>query len=184
MPHRTDAVVNAAQPEILSLGLVLAACLVAVYNDVRWRRIPNWLTGALAVTAVAIHAFGGLRSLLTTLIVMVAVTVLGTFVYSRHFLGGGDVKLAIAASGVLGYPTFLSFLLYTMLGGGVLAIVYLLLRRNFKQTASRLTLLAMGGSQALVPDKSRVMPYAFAFALGAIVLALAQTVAPFLRIPL
>lgn len=173
-----------AQPVTISILLVSIACLAAAYNDVRRRRIPNWLTGALAAAAIAIHALGGLHSLLVTLLVMAAVTVLGTLIYSRGIMGGGDIKLAIGACGALGYPLCVPFLLYTMLGGGVLAIAYVILRSNPKQAFSRFVLLASGGAQAIVPDKTQALPYAIAFSIGAAAVALSQTIAPFLRISL
>lgn len=168
----------------LSLWFVLIACLVAVYSDVRQRRIPDWLTGALAVSAIGIHVFVGLYSLLATLLIMAGMTVFGSLIYSRRIMGGGDIKLAIAASAALGYPLFVSFLLYTMLGGGILAIAYGALRRNLKQTFKRVLLPASPGSQAMGAHKGKTMPYAVAFSFGAAILALSQTVAPFLRMSL
>ena len=163
---------------------VLGACLVAIYCDVRFRRIPNWLTGSLACAAIVVHAFGGIWSLAASVSVMVVITLLGSLVYSRGGIGGGDIKLAIAASGMLGYPLVVPFLLYTMIGGGILALAFMLWRGNARQVFSRFALLAIGGPQAVVVDKTQTMPYAIAFAFGTVLVALSQGVAPFLRITL
>ena len=40
------------KPEI---DLLLAACAIAVFTDVRKRKIPNWLTAGLAAGALALH---------------------------------------------------------------------------------------------------------------------------------
>lgn len=147
--------------------MAVAWCAVASYGDVRTRRIPNWLTGSLALAALAIHSFYGLRAALISLLVMAVLTAAGTLVYSRGGIGGGDIKLAIAASGMLSYPLCLPFLLYSAIGGGVLAVGFLIMRRPSRASAS---------------GKRETLPYAVAFVFGALLVALSQTYAPFLRI--
>jgi prepilin peptidase CpaA len=127
---------------------------------VRARRVPNWLTGSLALAAILVHAFGGLRAAAISLAVMAVLVAAGTLLYSRGGIGGGDIKLAIAASGMLSFPLCIPFLIYAAIGGGLLAVAYML------------------------TTKSKTMPYALAFAFGAVVVALSQSVAPFLRINL
>ncbi|MEO6834354.1 MAG: prepilin peptidase [Candidatus Tumulicola sp.] len=168
----------------LPIAFALAACFAAVYGDVRDRRIPNWLTGSLAVAAVIVHGFSGIRSAAISLAVMTVLTLLGTLVHSRGGIGGGDVKLGIAASGMLSYPLCVPFLLYTMVGGGVLALALILVRGNARNAFSRAVLLTIGGPPAAGSGKTQTMPYAIAFAFGAVLVALSQSVAPFLRIML
>ncbi|MGZ3499303.1 MAG: A24 family peptidase [Vulcanimicrobiaceae bacterium] len=165
-----------------AIWLVCAACLVAVYSDVRTRRIPNWLTGSLALGAVVVHAFAGLTAVGITFLIMAVVTIAGAAVYAQGAVGGGDIKLAIAASGMLGFPLCIPFLLYTAIGGGLLAIVFILLRGNLKQSYARVVLMTIGGSPAIAQDKSHSMPYAIAFTFGAAMVALSQSIAPILRI--
>ncbi len=147
--------------------LTLAGCAIASYGDVRTRRIPNWLTGSLALAALAIHSFYGMRAALISLLVMAVLTAAGTLVYSRGGIGGGDIKLAIAASGMLSFPLCLPFLLYSAIGGGLLAVGFLIVRRQSRASAS---------------GKRETLPYAVAFVFGAVLVALSQTYAPFLRI--
>jgi prepilin peptidase CpaA len=156
---------------IVSTGLVLAACIIAAYSDIRTRRISNWLTGCLAIAAIVVHAFYGLASVALTALIMVAALFLGVLVYSRGGLGGGDVKLAIAAAGMLGYPLCIAFLLYTAIGGGLLAI-------------GLIVATTIAGAHRVAPASRESMPYAVAFAFGATTVFLSQTVAPFLRMPL
>jgi Flp pilus assembly protein protease CpaA len=98
---------------------------------------------------------------------MIVLTAAGTLVYSWGGIGGGDIKLAVPASGMVSYPLCVPFLLYSAIGGGLLAIGFILLRRA-----------ARGDN---IP-KSKTLPYAVAFLFGAVVLVLSQSVAPFLRI--
>lgn len=166
---------------IVSIGLTLAGCIVASFFDIRQRRIPNWLTATIAVSAIAVNAFGGPRSVGMSLAIMAVLTVAGTVVYSRGGIGGGDIKLAIAASALLSFPLCVPFLLYTAIGGGLLAIAYLVARGK-TQAISRTVLMATMGAPGPPPNKAETMPYAVAFAFGAILVALSQSVAPFLRI--
>jgi prepilin peptidase CpaA len=168
----------------LTIWLTLAGSLVASYCDIRTRRIPNWLTGSLAVAAILVHAFAGIHSVAESLAVMVVLTAAGTLVYAMGGIGGGDIKLGIAACGMLGFPLCIPFLLYTAIGGGVLAIAFIVSRRKVRETASRVMLRTMGVSQGVAAGKSETLPYAVAFAFGAILIVLAQSVAPFLRITL
>jgi prepilin peptidase CpaA len=166
----------------ISIGLVLVVCFIASYFDVRARRIPNWLTGTLAVAALALNSFSGLRAVGVSIAVMAVLMLLGTFVYSRGGIGGGDIKLGVAASGVLSLPLCVPFLLYTMIGGGLLAIVFVLVRGNVRQTIWRTVAITAGAPGSVATEKAHSLPYAVAFAFGAVILALSQSVAPFLRI--
>jgi prepilin peptidase CpaA len=161
----------------------LGGCIAASYCDVRSRRIPNALTGSLALAAVIVHSLEGLHSLIVSVSVMAVMTLVGAFVYARGGIGGGDVKLAIAASGMLGYPLCIPFLLYTAIGGGVLAIFFLLFRGEARAMVSRVALITAGAARG-IPTPRTTLPYALAFAFGATVIALSQTVAPFLRMNL
>jgi prepilin peptidase CpaA len=167
-----------------AIWLTLAGCLTASYTDVRTRRIPNWLTGSLAAGALILHSFSGLRAALVSLTVMLVLTALGTLVYSRGGIGGGDVKLAVAASGTLSYPLCVPFLLYAAIGGGLLAVIFVAMRGTMRPSLSRAIALTAGGAPGVTPAKSEMLPYAVAFAFGAVVVALSQTIAPFLRITL
>ena len=163
-----------------AITLTIAACLAASFCDVRARRIPNWLTASTALAAVALHALGGVQAALVSLAVMIVLTIAGTLVYSRGGIGGGDVKLAIATSGMLSYPLCLPFLLYTAIGGGLLAVFYLIFHADSRPSLSRITLIASGAGG--VAATRATLPYALAFTFGAVIVALSQSALPFLRI--
>lgn len=165
----------------VAIWLTLAGCCAAAFCDVHSRRIPNWLTGALALAAVVIHALGGWKSLGIAVGVMAGLTLLCTLVYARGGIGGGDIKLAIAGSGLLSYPLFVPFLIYTAIAGGALAVLYVIFRPGSRPSLARTVMLAAGGMQGLA-SKRETLPYAVAFAIGAILVALSQSVFPILRI--
>jgi prepilin peptidase CpaA len=165
----------------LAIWLTLAGCLAASSCDVRTRRIPNALTGPMALVALIVHAFGGTWALLTCAAVMAGLTIGGTLVYSRGGIGAGDIKLAIVSSGMLSYPLCVPFLLYSAICGGFLALIFLAVRANGRATVSRAIYMTLAGAPGIATDKREKLPYAVAFALGAILVALSQNVAPFLR---
>jgi prepilin peptidase CpaA len=160
----------------------IAACLGASYCDVRTRRIPNVLTGSLALGALVVHAAFGLWPLAECFAVMAVLTAGGTLLYARGGIGAGDIKLAIAGSGMLSFPLCVTFLLYTAISGGVLALLFMIVRANARTMLSRAVYMTLAGTPGITTDKREKMPYAVAFALGAILVALSQSIAPFLRI--
>jgi prepilin peptidase CpaA len=166
-----------------AIWLTLVACITAAFCDVRTRRIPNWLTGATALAAIAVNAVAGWKPLGIALVVMALLTLAGTLLYSRGGIGGGDIKLAIAGAGLLNYPLCVPFLLYTAIGGGALAVLYIIFRPDARPALSRAVAMTTGGLQG-IPARRETLPYAVAFALGAILVALSQSVLPILRIHL
>jgi prepilin peptidase CpaA len=107
----------------LPLAGVLALLALAALLDVRERRIPNWLTGALA----ALYPFYVLASpmpvaWLGALAVAATVFVFGFVLFARQLIGGGDVKLLAAMSLWTGLEHLVLFALVTSLAGGALAL--------------------------------------------------------------
>jgi len=168
----------------IPIWLTLAACILAAVCDVRTRRIPNVLTGTLVVAAVVVHAFSGWQPALVSLAVMAVLTLAGAVAYAAGGIGGGDVKLWIVASGMLSYPLCVPFFVYSLVGGGLLAIGFIASRGSWKQSLARAAAATTGGLRAVARDKTQTIPYALAFAFGAVLVALSQTALPFLRIML
>jgi prepilin peptidase CpaA len=172
----------------LADGTVLAACLIAVYTDMRWRRIPNVLSATLAVAALGLSAMQGIWAVLISLGLMAAVIALGLFAFSLGWLGGGDVKFMAAIAGAFGFPDALSFVLYTSVSGGILALVTLGLTgrlvSGFRNVAAMLRPLVYQGTATVAPRSSVMLPYACAIALGALSVVLSHSIAPFLRLRL
>jgi prepilin peptidase CpaA len=106
--------------EIVVLGVVL----VAAVNDIRTHRIPNILTFGSAAAALAYHAWsGGVHGLG----VSAGGWAVGVALFLPLFLlggmGAGDVKLLGAVGAWLGTMSVLYAGLYSILAGGILALV-------------------------------------------------------------
>jgi prepilin peptidase CpaA len=172
----------------LAIWLVLTACALAVVTDVATRRIPNPLTAALALAALGLAAAHGAFAVAGAVAIFAVVMVLGFVAFSFGWLGGGDVKLLAAGAAALGFPDAVPFLVYTAVGGGVLALIFALvtgrLRSVLQSVALVLRPFAYKGTVAVAPANPMTLPYACAIAFGAIAVALSHTAAPFLRLPL
>ncbi len=110
----------------------MAFLAAAAWGDLRARRIPNALTGAMAALGplavlLAFPAEGALAGALLAGAVMLAVT---WTMFELGWLGGGDAKLASAAALWLGGPATATFALATALFGAVLSLGLLALSRR------------------------------------------------------
>jgi prepilin peptidase CpaA len=106
--------------------------LWAAASDVAMRRIPNRLTALLALVGMArlvVEFAGGAgwQAQVLDLGTAAAVLAVGAAGFAAGLVGGGDVKLAAAASLWLGAAGLATFIIVTALAGGVLAFGYLAL---------------------------------------------------------
>jgi len=143
-------------------GLMLAAA----WHDAARFIIPNWISGVLVlawIPAAFTLDYGWLGAGLA-LLTGFAVLAAGMALWAPGWLGGGDVKLLAAGALWFGWPDVVSFLVWSMLAGGVLALVLVLARRiapAIPQMAGRLT------GTALAPGAPA--PYGIAIAAGALI---------------
>ncbi len=163
--------------------VVVAGATAAAFFDVTVRRIPNWLPAAILVAAGIYHAGNGAVDLLEPAGVAVVLLVFGTYAHSRAWLGGGDVKLAVALGAAFGFPGAANFLLYTLVSGGALALAAVIIaeRRRLGVAATSFAMVFAGGSLPRMTGTSLKVPYAVALACGAALAACANVV-PALRL--
>ena len=154
-----------AQIAVLALGLG-----AAVFTDVRTRRIPNWLTGAIVGAAFGL-AFGGgpvtpMRALLG-LVVGLALMLPGHVIGAT---GAGDVKLMAAVGAVVGPDVIFRAFLYSAVAGGVLAVVVALRRGRLGTTLKATTNLVtqpVHAKRAIeASDRANRFAYGPAIAVG------------------
>lgn len=159
------------------LATLVAGTGLGALIDLRTRRVPNAVTGALAVAGcgLAIGGWSGvtvgasLLGLGLGLVLMLPAHVFGA-------TGAGDVKLFAAVGAVVGVDHVVRAFLYALVAGGVLALVVAAVRRNLRQTlAGTARLLATGGGAAADiehPARHNRFAYAPAIAVGAVLAAL------------
>ena len=170
---------TAEEGPLLALAWAAAFLFLAVENDVRRLRIPNWLTfpaffGALALGFASSGPAGLGRALAGA---GVAFGVL--FVpYALGWLGAGDVKAALVLGALFGREVFLPMLFWMVLVGGCLALALVvvkgglrdLLRRWF-ESARHTVLLRRPTYFGPAPGSPAAagIPFALAMGLGATV---------------
>lgn len=162
---------------MLAIATVCVAMSLAAVIDLRTRRIPNALTGALAVTGIGFAAAElgpvGLGGALLGCVLGFA------FMLPGHVFGAtgaGDVKLFAAAGAMLGPVTTVRAFMFTAIAGGVLAVVVALRRRRLQQTIGATARLVSEGSAAVPaiesPEVNNRFAYAPAIAIGVVMAAL------------
>ncbi len=114
--------------------LLAATVLTAAACDLRWRRIPNWLTAPAIVGGLAANlALGGLHGALWGGVGMLLGGGVYLVFYWLRAMGAGDVKLMAAAGSQIGPDRWLELFFWSALAGGVVALITLLQRgRGFR----------------------------------------------------
>lgn len=146
------SVVEQATP--LLPAIYLLSLFAAAIVDFRIRRIPNLLV--LVVLASGVAGFvttGHAAELWQPLLAAIAILVVGTPLFARNWVGGGDVKLLAAAASWFSGIAILQFVAFVFLCGGVLALTALGWRRMRGKRVSR--------------HADDGLPYAVAIAAGA-----------------
>ena len=150
---------------ILSIAFLPIMLMCAGIGDVLTYRIPNWLTGLIAVSflPVALILAMPFDLFINHMATGAALLVAGFGLFALGAFGGGDAKLMAAAGLWMGWPAAMQFLVYTAFAGGILAIAV----AAFASTQIELENRGKTRLRALLDSKPDV-PYGLALAVGAI----------------
>jgi len=148
--------------------------LIAAVWDIRFKRIPNWLTFSSMIVALSYHVIsGGVEGLLFSLGGAAAGMAILIIPYFMRGMGAGDVKLVGVVGAFLGVGKMLLALLWTALVGGLYAIVLLICCVYLKRTPRPYLSAAYpykGLEDALAPSgataKKPSLCYGVAIAIG------------------
>lgn len=158
------------------LSCAFAIAAVGAVSDVHRGRIPNWLTygGVLAALTVrcVVSGWPGLNGGFLGLLVA------GGFFYLLFLvgaMGGGDMKLMAAVGAWAGATQATTILIVSALAGGILAIGYVVCRRQIRQTlVNSATLIFHHVTSGIQPHpilnvrepSSMRVPFGLAIAMG------------------
>ena len=110
---------------MLSMMIILLAVLLvtAIYTDLRWFRIPNWLTFPAMGLGILVQAWiGGSHGALFSLAGLGVGMGLFLLPYACKAIGAGDVKLMAAIGSIVGPAGALSVAILSVLAGGLYAL--------------------------------------------------------------
>ena len=116
-------------PQWLAL-LTAAALLAAAAEDALRLRISNITVLVVLLGAIAAMSFDGFHGpIWQNGIVFAAILAIGTIAFARNLLGGGDVKLLAATGLWVGFAAVLWLLASVFIAGGLVALLYIVLRK-------------------------------------------------------
>ncbi|MDH7480967.1 MAG: A24 family peptidase [Armatimonadota bacterium] len=163
--------------EMLPIGILVLMLGFAVYTDIRFGKIYNKLTLPCMALGILLGAvsngwMGFLSSIGGILIILIPFLLFAP----AAGIGGGDVKLMMAVGALLGYKAAVWAVLISAVVGGALAVITVLIYREFLNTTKNVFLSAVlkapmvlaGGSKGL---KVRYSP---AIAIGTILTIIYQ----------
>src|SRR5262252_7431233 len=120
-------------------AVLLAIVLVAAAFDVRYRRIPNWVSASGILLGFGLngitHRAAGLAFTFEGLALAFGVYLV---MYLLHAVGAGDVKLMSAVGALVGWRDWLDIFLITAIFGGVVAVVVSVVQGRLKKTLGNL----------------------------------------------
>lgn len=153
---------------LIALYAVLA---FAAVMDVWKLRIPNLFPAAVILLFPAwMYACGWNAQLWQNAVIFIGTFLGGLFLFSRGWLGGGDVKLMAAIALWFDFKGAAALFLWMGLGGAMLAIVFVLLRRTLPAG------LIQSGAPSLKPGGP--IPYGLAIAAGAMLAIVGGNINP------
>jgi prepilin peptidase CpaA len=173
---------------IIKTIYVLINVIIGIY-DFSFYRIPNLLLGALLVLyGLCAPFYMGFESILNSFVVFGVMLLVTLALYAAKTIGGGDAKYLAVVSLWAGFPGVVQLIFLIAIIGGLIAIVYLLLKdytarlsdwmwskiQKLEERFSAFRLLWIGsgvGPEAGKRDNisSNMVPYGVAIAIGSII---------------
>ncbi|MCU1271824.1 MAG: putative prepilin peptidase transrane protein [Acidobacteriaceae bacterium] len=164
--------------------LAAAFALTAGITDLRWQKIPNWLTYPAVPIAILLHWMiaGNHAALLSLAGAALGLGILLPFVLLGG-LGGGDWKLVGALGFFFGPQRLVPILLLTLMINGIMAIALILWKRRLGQTFRNLGHMTVAlfrfrspGAEELTIDNPETakVPFGIAAAIAVLLYVAAQ----------
>jgi len=156
-------------------GVLMVVLFLAVWFDVREKRIPNWLTVGGVVASLAARGFIGIEALGAGVLGGALGLLLGLLLFAAGAMGAGDGKLFAAVGSALGLGVFVQSLPLIGAMGGLLALVVTARNGTLLPTLLRFRELVIhfvsfgrvGERRTLSMPGAVTVPYGVAVASGA-----------------
>lgn len=106
--------------------------IVAFVIDVRHHKLPNWLTAGGMAVGILFHLIvNGMNGLLFSFFGLLVAGGIFLLLYVFKAIGAGDVKLFAAIGSLVGIHLVLYMMMYSVIFGGLIAIIILLFTKTF-----------------------------------------------------
>lgn len=129
----------------MTIILLLPLLIIAIYTDLRWSRIPNWLTFSAMGIGICVHSWvGGPHETLTSLTGLGVGLGLFLLPYTFKAIGAGDVKLMAAIGSILGPFGVLSVAALSAVAGGIYALAAMGYQWGLAATSRKLVFVSYG----------------------------------------
>jgi prepilin peptidase CpaA len=173
--RRFESGARAMNFSALHLSLLTFGVAVAAASDVACRRIPNQLTLPLAVAGVVVSGVTfGVTAIVQSVAAATVMALVLVIAWRAGMLGGGDVKIGIAAATWVGWRGLVPYVAWSGLFLGVLSVVAYLASAREARVAVRANLAAVAQGHAIAPPlnpRDARVPVPAGVALGAGALA-------------
>lgn len=155
--------------DYILFGLLAVACI----TDIKYQKLPNWLTAGGMVVGLIFHLVaGGIDGFIFSFLGLLAGGGIFLLLYLFKAIGAGDVKLFAAIGSLVGVQIVLYMMMYSVIFAGILGIIILLLTKTFlrKMTAAVFEVLgsifsrSMKGMEEYKVTKATRFPFMYAVA--------------------
>jgi prepilin peptidase CpaA len=145
--------------------LTILLLIAGVVDDLRTQKVHNQLIIAVfSIALIFVVSTQGLQGLLLATLSMLTAALAIVPLYMMRVLGGGDVKLFLAVSPLLGWQEILLTLLASMIWGSILGIFQVVLKGQIKSFSQNL--LAIFHRSRLPEQSVHKMPFTVALFFG------------------
>lgn len=166
-------------PEAVKLAVLVPLAVSVIYQDVRYRRIPNVLVLTALIAGLTLNAvFGGWSGVGSSLLGFGLAFVPMLLLHIFGAMGAGDVKLFGAVGTILGVGLMPATLVLVAMLGGLLAVYTTLRAGTMLSTLHGVLRILVGllpGWEmprfAMAPDRRHTIPYGVAIMVGSLISA-------------
>jgi prepilin peptidase CpaA len=159
-------------------ALLLLVIGISVYCDLKYRKIPNFITLPMIILGpvlnVMLDGASGFKNSLVGFSLGLCVFLVPFYLGG---MGGGDVKLLAAIGAIKGSPFILRVVFYSVFSGGLMAFIVLVYKRQLlvllkKWIYMLINVMSFGAvefsfTEEIQKDK-QVLPYGVAIGVGAV----------------
>jgi prepilin peptidase CpaA len=114
--------------------LLFVYLIIALIFDIKFHKIPNWLTAGGMLVGILFHMVtGGIDGLIFSFLGLLVAGAIFLVLYVFKAIGAGDVKLFAGIGAIVGVQIALYMMMYSIIVAGLLGIIILLFTRTFLQ---------------------------------------------------